>query len=754
MSLVDASGTRYWVLRTREHWLRCDHEDTAFDAERGVVSLARNPADRKPPEFHCGSDPAALRYGAALDRCDRLWRSVPAGARVERVDADGTIHVLGAGIEAAPGCPPVGLALGEPRGLTIDGAERLYIADATARRVIIVDLETGRQVARLAPPSRAGRTPRPWDLCADPSGKGAYLLDRGTRCVWRLRPDRAPIQLLGPGGEWERSGQESLNDPVAIAMSPDGDAVVVLDRIGAEVWLVWARRADVRRVRLGQGQGESTITDASCFAFDARGHLFVGGDKDSTLVEYELEGTAPDELRLSAHEVDEQKPWSCDGGALLTGKAGELYYTTADGIMEPSPAFPDYARSGRVVSFALDSGIPGCVWHRLFLEACLPEHTSLTVRTRTSDTLDPPIGIDEPPGGFPVRPPQGFAAADMRVVDDAPTYLAGAPDFVPVPRLLHRPAGADRPLYRPELREDTPLDLYEGLVFAPPGRYLWIELTLGGTDRVTPTVRGLRAYYPRPSYLRYLPAIYREDAPAAEFLDRLLSIFEVFHSELDAVRDHLAALFDPTSVPPEALDWLAGWLGLVLDRRWPEERRRKLVASAARLYKRRGTLRGLTDFLRLYLDLPFHIVEGFRTRQSAGVIVGADPSIGASVVGAGLTLNEPGALARDTAAYAHRFTVFVAGLLTDEQRAVVGDIIELEKPAHTLAEVCDITETTKVGQRALVGISTLVGRAPCFENAVVGGEGWPVGRQVILAGDPERRMRVGTINLGRNTVVS
>ena len=50
MSLVDASGTRYWVLRTREHWLRCDHEDTAFDAERGVVSLARNPADRKPPD--------------------------------------------------------------------------------------------------------------------------------------------------------------------------------------------------------------------------------------------------------------------------------------------------------------------------------------------------------------------------------------------------------------------------------------------------------------------------------------------------------------------------------------------------------------------------------------------------------------------------------------------------------------------------------------------------------------------------------
>jgi hypothetical protein len=124
------------------------------------------------------------------------------------------------------------------------------------------------------------------------------------------------------------------------------------------------------------------------------------------------------------------------------------------------------------------------------------------------------------------------------------------------------------------------------------------------------------------------------------------------------------------------------------------------------------------------------------------------------VVGEGLALNEPGALARDTAAFAHRFTVFVAGLLGDEQRAVVSDIIELEKPAHTLGELCDVTETMAVGRRALVGISTLVGRAPCFTPIVVGEEGWPVGRQVVLAGEPERRMRIGTINLGRNTVVS
>jgi phage tail-like protein len=753
MPLVDASGTRYWVLRTREHWLRCDHQATAFDGERALVSLARNPTQRQP---HVPSpDAAVLRSGAALDRCDRLWRSLPAAARVERVDASGRVVVLGEGAPIEPGCPPTQLELREPRGLAIDAAERLYIADAGARRLLIVELETGRQVGRLAPPSLAGRPPRPWDVCADPVGRGAYLLDRGTRAVWRIRPDRAPILLLGPGGEWERPGHESLNDPVAIAIAPDG-ALALLDRgpVDGEVWLVWARRGDVRRARLGEGVGASRVPDLTTIGFDDRGHLVAGGDPESTLVVYAIEGNEPDELRLEAHEIDELKPWSFDGGALVVGKQRELFYTTPDGLMEPAQAFPDYSRTGKVVTFALDSAIPGCVWHRLFFEACLPEHTSLTVRTRTSDTLDPPMGVDVPAAGFPVRAPQGFSELDTRRVEEAPTYDADAPDWTPMPRLLHRPAGADRPFYRPEYDEDTPLDLYEGLVFSPPGRYLWLELTLVGTDRVTPKLRGLRAYYPRPSYLRYLPSIYREDERSAEFLDRLLSIFEVFHSELDAVRDHLAGLFDPRSVPPEALDWLAGWLGLVLDRRWPEPRRRALVAAAARLYKRRGTLRGLDEFLRLYLDKPFHIVEGFRTRQSAGVVVGAPPASGASVVGAGLTLNEAGALARDTSSHAHRFTVFVAGLLSDEQRAVVGDIIELEKPAHTLAEVCDLTETTKVGQRALVGISTLVGRAPGFDPIVVGGEGWPVGRQVVLSGDRERRMRIGTINLGRNTVVS
>lgn len=752
MALVDASGTRYWVLRTREHWLRCDHVATALDADHDVVTLAPDPAGRAP--VLPAGDPAQYRHGAAWDACGRLWRSIPqrAGASgwVERVTE--AAHVtLGEGSLPVAGCPPAGLGLVDPRGVAIDGADRLYIADAGLRRVVIVDLATGRQVARQMPPSIAGRTPVPWDVFADPTGRGAYLLDRGTRAVWRMLPDRAPVQILCPGGEYERPGHESLRDPVAIAVAPCG-AVVVLDRnpSGDDVRLIWARRRDIRWIALG-----SQVADATTFALDGNGHVIVAGDPLSTLVRYRLEGTEPDDLALELHEIGEWKGWGFDGGAVVIDPDGDVVFTTLDGVASPAPAFPNYATSGHVVSFALDSGAVGCVWHRVFLELCLPDHTQVTVFTRTSDILDPPVGVELPPTGFPVRPPRGFGPGDVRIVDGAPTYDATAGDWTPVPGLLRRPGGADRPFYTPDYPAELPLDLYEGLVFSPPGRYLWIHVRLEGTDRTTPYLRGLRAYYPRPSYLRYLPEIYRADDQAARFLDRLLAMFELFHSELDAVRDAMPLLYRPDAVPSEALDWLAGWLGMVLDPRWPEAKRRALLGRAAALYRDRGTVRGLTDFLAIYLDIPFTIVEAFRTRQSAGVVVGG----GETVIGPALVIHDPEALMSDTVTHAHRFSVFLGGELAAAELEVVQDIVELEKPAHTLADICDVTDAFLIGSRALVGISTRVGKSRCFRPAVLDdGSGWPLGREAILGGDPRfggdaTNAEVGTLNLGRNTVL-
>jgi phage tail-like protein len=107
------------------------------------------------------------------------------------------------------------------------------------------------------------------------------------------------------------------------------------------------------------------------------------------------------------------------------------------------------------------------------------------------------------------------------------------------------------------------------------------------------------------SYLEYLPGVYHGN----EFLGRFLLIVESILDPIDRQAANLHHYFDPRLAPPEMLSWLGSWLGLVMDERWPEERRRELVASAAPLYAWRGTKQGLRELLRLYTGIEPEIDE-------------------------------------------------------------------------------------------------------------------------------------------------
>lgn len=109
----------------------------------------------------------------------------------------------------------------------------------------------------------------------------------------------------------------------------------------------------------------------------------------------------------------------------------------------------------------------------------------------------------------------------------------------------------------------------------------------------------------RSSYLNYLPGIYRE----SHFLGRFLLIFESILGPIERTVDNLPYYFDPELTPSECVAWLGSWLGLVLDERWPEERRRGLIGSAVELYQWRGTRRGLSEFVRLYTGIAPEIIE-------------------------------------------------------------------------------------------------------------------------------------------------
>jgi len=176
-------------------------------------------------------------------------------------------------------------------------------------------------------------------------------------------------------------------------------------------------------------------------------------------------------------------------------------------------------------------------------------------------------------------------------------------------------------------------------------------------------------------YIKHLPGLFHKD----ELMGRFLMLFESFWGPIEAQIDNLPFYFDPRMTPPDFLPWLASWLNLVLNERWPEERRRLLLRSAASLYRKRGTKQGLQTYLEIFAGEKAQIVE----HRAYNLRLGPEARLGAGVALG--TINVP-----------HTFTVTLhlppisstqgeeeSARQELERRRMIEAIIEAEKPAHT-----------------------------------------------------------------------
>src|SRR6185295_8950531 len=125
----------------------------------------------------------------------------------------------------------------------------------------------------------------------------------------------------------------------------------------------------------------------------------------------------------------------------------------------------------------------------------------------------------------------------------------------------------------------------------------------------------MRVYYPRLSYLRYLPAVYQEDPVSREFLQRFLAMFETVFSGLEATIEKLPEVFDPEHTPVEFLDWLAQWLDLGIEEDWSPEVKSTLIRRAASLYQKKGRPDGLAEFIEIVIGKRPRIQESFETER-------------------------------------------------------------------------------------------------------------------------------------------
>ncbi|HST47796.1 phage tail protein [Jatrophihabitans sp.] len=674
------------LLVQPDQWARCVHDRTALLPDGGVELSWLDPVPAAGAASGCAELPA--HSGLAFDRWCRAYRSRPETGRVD-------VSQRAAGEHSRPE-PACGGPLRFPAGLAVDRRQRLYLAEAGTGLVHVIDLWGQRLLRRIA----VGRG-RPIDVAPD-CGRAIVLTSE-------------PALLLIDG----RRGP--LPGPALVRPCYPGG--LVARRIAPGPLVLW-RAADGRGV-LARPDGTvlaevDGATDSDC---GPAGELVLGGLPGAPLRRFQLAGDALTEL-------EPVEALGYDGGSVCYAPDGRIAFTTAAGYGWTSGSAAVHLTEGSVISYRLDSGGYRTRWGRLFLEACLPAGTEVRARfVSTDDDLNPDPVPASPPARGARAVPDPQATPPL-----VPQHLLPADGAGACP-LYRRPSGTERPWL--PATDAAGFATYETPVLAAPGRYLWVQLLLRGTERVSPRVRALRVERPGHDLLTALPRSWSRDDGDADFLQRMLAPAEGMLHELDEWAERRAVLVDPRATPSSALDWLAGFAALTLDQRWPEPARRTLVAEVYPLYRRRGTKAALLRILEIYLGYPPQLVEAWQLRGLAGAVLGTRPgAIQPPAVGG--TSAQTGSLGRFAVggarpgqtgytASAHRFTLLLRGELTGEQRSVVRAVLDAHKPAHTLVEICELGAGMRVGERLRLDLTSYVGPGRGWAPAIVG--------QVLIGGD-------------------
>lgn len=646
---MDVNGTRFKLLLDRPDWAACTDENgeplgrlwagtapgadprVAWDESRHELTLRPEvfefPAAAldRPPRLvdrrGAGADVFGNWYWIGTDARRILVESAGDGSTAQfwpgHGECDPPPERLGTFGPAQPAAPAQAQQL---QGAAVTEDHFLVVGTLGQPGLLVFDLLTGGPPAQL--PWPADVPLRPFDVARRPGG-GVFVLDAENLLVWeldrsfRVVPAEQPAPESPPGGAFEplEGGTEPIAPHVSIveATPVDGDPIAVEAAPGGG-FLVLDRNESgghslVAHYAAGVEVGAPAPVADVLSSLEVVGHdlALVGG----TLYVADRGGNQAYAFALTLGDggpalalASTYFPMRLFGGKGLVAANGQPWYDFGDGWI-PLVAQPRsrYVGSGVVVTTVLDGDEPGCVWHRLTLDAILPPDCS-------------------------------FAVSSIAADDEAALALT---DWSPEPEPIERRTGPEVPFV-----DLGPYATYELLFQRAQGRYLQVRLELLGDGRSSPRVRALRAWFPRFSYLdRYLPGVYREDPASSSFLDRYLANVEGLST---AIEDRIAAaqvLLHPQTVPADWLDWLASWFDLALDPMWDEARRRLFLANAMRFFAARGTTRGVEIALRFALDAcvdvsvyetarppalaTARIVESYRTRKTPGVVFG-DPT--------------------------------------------------------------------------------------------------------------------------------
>ncbi len=726
------SERKFFLLEQNPGWREAWSQGLILAEDGKELRLRAIPGTGRPlasPDGDFGG--LSLPSGVAVDGDDRVYILEAKAGRLKRFDPC-TQTFTSLPCIAGPGDQPRQVC--NPRSLAVSPRGDLYIADTGNRRVQVfalkglalraiwgpilvtgigtsamrIDPTAARasralapvQFAAVFPPLNAvagpppesaeepadcapGRVfPRctwePWDIALDP-GCWAFVSDRVNGLIHRF----------DPLGRWhsaiaEESPGVRLSKPTSLALDRSGrlyviqegkDYVVVLDETGGFVERIQAPE---------EAEGRF---DPQAVTVDSDGNLCVSERYTRALYRYCLDAAG---CMVYAGLCPVDGPVA----AIAFDKAGNLLAADPQGgRVVCLPARAALETDGVFYTEALDSQIYRCAWHQVALQASVPPGSLIRVDTFTSESLKTP---DE-----------------IRSLEQESRWATGQ-------------------FYTQEIEGE-----WDCLVRSPRGRFLWLRLSLSGNGTVTPAIRQVQVHFPRVTSAEYLPAVYREDPESADFLERFLSIFDSLNAKIAAQVAALPGLLDPLSAPvarsaPDRLDfltWLGTWMGLSLERHWPEAKRRLLLAKAHQLFALRGTLDGLRLHLEIYTGETPRIIEHFRLRRwlylGYGKLGDSANLWGDAVirrlqldvfsqVGSFLLKDTQDPLLDPINQSAYQFTVFLPRKTCRSQaeEQTLQRILELASPAHAQGTIQFIEPNFRVGVQAFVGLDTVVGRLP------------------------------------------
>jgi len=808
---MDVNGLKFWMLSTHDDWLPPGGSDDVSFCTRTSRLMLRSA--RTGPAIVEDATKAAAMVEVAPMTADGF-------GNYARWDSS-TGHVMAGG--SAPGEVPIytpqAMTPVSDLALGFDGV--LYVA--VGGTLVLVDRRN-----RWVNFTLTDATCNFWRLLALPGG-GVLALDRanGQIVVVTGQPPITNLPLAQPDPNLLRTCGENGGPRIAARIPLNPGAATVA---APETWVALSTTSDANRFALlswsASGPGTSASPRAwlrligldteslklggaanagqmqaaaglavpvllsgvtrpySLAALDAMQFaVLVSGTREALI--YDLSEFAA-ETRPTAGSSSAPAGDSYILAAMNDGPFGHSFdmppkYTHGTALLPLLPlSLNAFSASGTATNQrTLDSGTHQSTWHRLYLEAVIPPRCGVLIWLAASD--DPATLQGQNVAWFP--------------------HIAGMVDLTALPEETPRaawlPTSCEAAFAKPMLKQ-APVKNRSGLFMALVqragvavrslrGRYLAVRIEMQGDRRSTPEIAALRVYASRFSYVdNYLPQLYREstfgpDADAKgpstqpDFLERFVDIFE---GQLTRIEDRVASAYLVTradSAPDEGLDWLGGWIG-VRPGNYPPGRRRARLAAAPKLYRERGTVKGITRALDIATNGlctlgAVIVIEDFRLRHTFATILGANLAISDdpllpgysassnSFVGDTLFLGDPhnkeflALYASDLLTLAeqqqvqawedqlaNRITIFVHDQVETVDLGLIGTVVEQEKPAHVASNIRRATQGFMIGIASLVGVNTFL--SPVKKAGVVTVGASEIGRYDLLTHLPSLDPRI------------